>query len=236
MKKLAIITLILLTSCASVVKNPAEFSELKPQAIDALEQEYVIGAGDNVALKFFYAPELNDIITVRPDGKISLPFVHDIKAAGKTPEQLAGIISKKLAHHLEQPEVSVSINDFASQKVFVIGEVNKPGAFQLTQREDLLQVLGEAGWVTPASRNEEIVIIRKNPEGKKSVYHANINQILSGEDIEQDVLVLAGDVIFVPPSNPVEFDRWIDRNVKGALPFNTNAGYYIQSTSGTIIK
>ena len=160
MNKLILITLIILTSCGSAVKKPAEFSELKPEINDILEQEYIIGAGDNLELKFFYAPELNNIITVRPDGKISLPFIHDIKAAGKTPEQLSEIISKKLARHLEQPEVSVSINDFASQKVFVIGEVSKAGAIQLTQRE-VIRLFGFRVPTAPAALNSRDVITRR---------------------------------------------------------------------------
>jgi polysaccharide export outer membrane protein len=127
--------------------------------------------------------------------------------------------------------MSVSVSSFGSQRVYVGGEVIKPGPVQLQGQASLTQILGEAGWLTPLASNQEIVILRHGKNNKESVYHINSGKIISGEDTGQDVAVLAGDVILVPPSGVVDFDRWMDQNVRLAMPFNMNAGYIYSNTS-----
>lgn len=227
----------ILSACTTVVKKPAPFSQLEPVTSDTIEAPYLIGAGDEIELKFFFVPELNNVVRVRPDGNISVMFIQDVKAAGKTPVELANTIRKKLAGHVTQPDMVVSINSFGSQRVYVGGEVTKPGPVQLSRRASLTQVLGEAGWLTPLASNDEVIIIRRGNGGRESVYHVDSGKIISGEDTGQDVMVLAGDVVLVPPSGSVDFDRWMDHNVRQALPFGTSASYvYTNTYSSEIIK
>ncbi|MEI7669056.1 MAG: polysaccharide biosynthesis/export family protein [Pseudomonadota bacterium] len=233
---IALIFSAFLFSCSSVVTKPSNISELNLGNFDN-SQPYYIGIGDELDIKFFFVPRLDDTVTVRPDGKISVMFAQDVQAEGKTPEELADILRKKLARHLKQPDILVSVSSFASRKVYVGGEVQKPGTVQLINNYSLMQVLGEAGFITPFASKDEIIILRRNDEGKEKVYHVNLANIVSGEDTNQDVKVKPGDVILVPPSNPVAFDRWMDQNVKQALPFSLGASYiYSNQRSSGILK
>lgn len=228
--------LVLLSSCShehDVVKKPAPFTELNPVPMDITATPYHIGAGDKLELKFFFMPDLNETVQVRPDGRISVMFIGDVRAAGRTPEQLEKIIRKRLQHHVKQTDMIVSVSSFGSQRVYVGGEVIHPGPVQLQGRSDLTQVLGEAGWLTPLASQQEIVILRRGKDNKESVYHVSSGKIISGEDTGQDVLVQAGDVILVPPSGSVDFDRWMDQNVRLALPFNMGASYIYSNTSNS---
>jgi protein involved in polysaccharide export with SLBB domain len=214
-----------LASCSSpVVTHPAPSSDLY-SGFPAHDEPYVINPGDELDLKFFFVPDLNTVALVRPDGKISVMFAGDITAAGNTPLQLHSIIEKKLSAHMKQPDMMVSVKTMGSQKVYVGGEVLKAGVIQLSGHSSLMQVLNEAGWLTPSASKEEIIILRRTDGGREKIYHVNTAKIMSGEDPAQNVRVLAGDVILVPPSAPVEFDRWMDRNVRSALPFGMGASY-----------
>jgi len=211
----------LLAACGSSVVRPAPIAHLGLDIRDITAAPYVIGAGDEIEIKFFFTPELNEVVQVRPDGKISMMFAQDIKAAGKTPEQLARYITRKLAPHIKQSDLVVIMHGFGSQKAYVGGEVAKPGAVQLLGRETVLQVLSEAGWTTPAAHRDEIVLVRRAEEGEEEVYILNIGKMMTGEDMTQNVIVQAGDLILVPPSGAVVFDRWVDRNIRQAIPLPT---------------
>ena len=231
-----LLLLVTLGACSPAVTKPSAFAELKPGNYNNFAEEYRIGAGDELEIQFFFVPDLDDVVQVRPDGRISLMFVRDVMAAGKTPQELTEFLQHKLKRHVKQPDLVVTVKSFASQKVYVGGEVNKPGAVMLTAKASILQVLGEAGWVTPAANSEEIIIIRRD-SAKEAVYHINMAQIISGEDVIQDISVQAGDVILVPPSGAIAVDRWVDRNIKNALPFNLGASYiYTNNHANGIIK
>jgi polysaccharide export outer membrane protein len=162
-------------------------------------------------------------LQVRPDGKISVMFAPDVDAVGKTPEELAAVLKQRLASHLNQLDLVVVMKSFASQKVFVGGEVAKPGMIQLIGGETLLQVLSEAGWVTPFGRTHEVVLLRRGADGNEAAYVLDVTKIVSGEDTTHNVIVQAGDQILVPPSEVTSFDRWIDQYIREALPLNTSA-------------
>jgi polysaccharide export outer membrane protein len=226
---------LVLLGCSPVVTHPSPFKKLESDTPDAAAAPYYIGAGDEMEIKFFSTPELNEKVQVRPDGKISIMFAQDIKAAGKTPEALAALIRKKVSAHVRHPDLVVIMRSFASQKIYIGGEVTKPGPVQLTGRETLMQALNDAGWITPAARRDEVVLVRRGGDGKEAMYSLNISKMISGEDMSQNIIIQAGDLILVPPSDPVAFDRWIDRNIRQALPFSTSASavYTNQYQSGS---
>jgi protein involved in polysaccharide export with SLBB domain len=226
-----------MSACGAVnVSDPAPLDNIKAGSAGSVPTAYKIGAGDEIELKFFFAPDLNDRMTVRPDGKISVLFAQDVQAAGSTPEELSDRIRKLLSSHVKQPEVTVVVRTMASQKVFVGGEVAKPGPVQLTQSENILQVLDEAGWVTPFAGRSEVTLIRHDASGKESAYVIDIDDLTSGDDMSQNVTVMAGDVIVVPPSNAVAADRWVDQYIRQVLPFSTNAGAYYQLNNIGLLK
>jgi len=213
-----------LCGCAPVVVHPAPIQKITPPVTSTSAPAYRIGAGDEIEIKFFSTPELDTVVPVRPDGMISMMFAQDVPAAGKTPEELVAVLKKKLAPHVKQPDMAVIMHSFASQKIYVEGEVVKPGPVQLSGRETLLQALGDAGWLSPSAKRDEVVLVRRGEDNKEAVYHIDVSKMVSGEDLSQNVMMQAGDLILVPPSDATSFDRWIDKNIRQALPFSTNAG------------
>lgn len=206
-----------------VVTAPGDSLALTEESAQVMQEDYKIGAGDEIELKFYFTPEMNDKFTVRPDGYITVMFAGDIKAAGRTTRQLSKQLRKKLTKHIKQLEFAINVRSFNSQRAYVGGEVAKPGAIALAGHPTLLQVLDEAGWVTPAGRMNEIVLIRRNPNGDEEVYPLNISKIMSGEDVSQNVVVKAGDTILVPPLEAVDVDRWVDRNIRLVTPLPVGA-------------
>lgn len=230
----ALFGLVMLTACESkVVTKPGNFTKLQKEAKMATTTNYKIGLGDELEIKFFFTPELNDRVTVQPDGNISIMFADDIKAAGKTTKQLSKEIKKRLAPHVKQLDLSVSLRSLGSQKVYIGGEVERAGSYPITGDQTVLQVLNEAGWVAPTGRQHEVVLIRRNAQGVEEVYPLNISEVISGEDMQENPIVMAGDTIIVPPYGAVDGNRWMDRNITKMLPFNMNASAAVTRNVGS---
>lgn len=220
-----------LSGCAGqVVRDPAPHSFLS--ADTSVPTNYEIGPGDEIELRFYYNPDLNDRLTVRPDGKVSVGFVQDVQAAGRTPAALSQEIRTLLAPHLRQPDVVVAVRSFGSQRVFVGGEVQRPGPVMLVGRMSILQTLAEAGWVRDTARKEEVVLVRRDPAGGRKIFAIDVEKALSGEDLSQDVMLRPDDMLFVPPSAIANFDRWVDQHIRQALFFSTNAGFAVTRNIG----
>jgi polysaccharide export outer membrane protein len=217
-----------LGGCAPTVVDPAPLDPIKTTIIAPQPSEsYKIGAGDELELKFTYAPDLNDRMIVRPDGKISVLFLQDVQAGGRTPSELAKYLKKALAPHVRQPDVVVIVRTVSSQRVYVGGEVARPGPVQLIAgNENVLQVLDEAGWLTPFAGRDQVELVRRWEDGSQTVYSIDVRKLMTGEDMSQNVDVQAGDIVLVPPSGAVEVDRWVDQNIRQALPFSSTVGAY----------
>lgn len=218
------------TAVASSAANMSALQQQqleRPAATAVQPYAYRIGTGDEIEVKFFFTPELNDRLTVRPDGKISVMFAQDVQAAGLTTEELAISLKEKLAPHVKQLDLVVIVRNFASQKAYVGGEVAKPGPVQLSAHENLLQVINNAGWVTPLASRDKVLLIRRGPDGRDAIYPLNFRKILSGEDTSHNITLIAGDMVLVPPSGIVEMDRWVDQNIRQMIPIN--AGVFVNS-------
>lgn len=214
-----------MSACSKPVINAARPQELGLSATEKVIMPYRIGFGDELAINFFFAPELNDVVQVRPDGRISLMFVQDVLAVGKTPAELGAEIRETISTHLKQSDVSIVVRSFASQKAYVGGEVFKPGSVPLIGTQNVLQILAEAGWITPAGRRDMVVLVRRGVDGKPGVYPIDVDKITTGEDLSQNVYVNAGDMILVPPSDITEFNRWVDQYIRQALPVTGSVVY-----------
>ncbi|NIT01074.1 MAG: sugar transporter, partial [Candidatus Latescibacteria bacterium] len=116
-----------------MVKKPTRLSDPAARPPPLTEQEYVIQPGDQLDIKFYYNSELNEQVTVRPDGRISLQLANETAAAGKTPAELTQLLTEKYSRDLKKPEITVIVRSFSALKVFVGGEVNRPGILDLTR-------------------------------------------------------------------------------------------------------
>ena len=159
------------------------------------DPDYRIGPQDVVRIDVWKEPEITSTIPVRPDGKISLPLLNDVQAAGLTAMQLAGNIRNGLAKYLNNPQVTVTITQINSKRVFVTGEVVRSGALQLLPGMTILEALSTCGGFTQFAREKSIYILRSE-NGKQVKIPYDYKSVLKGKI--DDVVLQAGDVIVVP--------------------------------------
>jgi protein involved in polysaccharide export with SLBB domain len=217
---------LVLSACAPLPMHYAPLSEIA-QPPEMEKTDYRLGYGDEIEIKFFFTPELNERVIVRPDGKISIMFAQNIQAEGLTADELAANVRVLYAPRIKQIDLVVIVRGFASQRAYVGGEVAKPGAVLLTRNETVLQALSDAGWMTPSAKSQTVVIVRRDAAlGKEKIYLVNVEELERGVNMAQNVAVKSGDVVLVPPSNVVSADRWVDQNIRQLLPFSTSAGFF----------
>lgn len=158
---------------------------------------YVIGPEDVLDVTVWKEPEVSRVVPVRPDGRISLPLVDDIQAAGLTPEQLAATVAEKLRKYVNEPKVTVIVTVINSQRVFVVGEVLRAGAFPLLPGMTVLQALASAGGFTTFANVKKIHIVRLR-DRKHIELEFNYRDVLRGDKPEQNIILEPGDTIVVP--------------------------------------
>jgi polysaccharide export outer membrane protein len=160
--------------------------------------DYVIGPEDMLQITVWKNESLSRAIAVRPDGKISLPLLHDVQAAGLTPMQLQEKLAIALGEFMPNPEVSVSVTDVRSYRVSVLGEVQKPGVLQLKSDTTVLEALALAGGFRDFASPGKIMIIRKNGDGQTRKIPFNYNRVVKDNRGEGNVTLKSGDVVVVP--------------------------------------
>jgi protein involved in polysaccharide export with SLBB domain len=181
--------------------------------------------GDQLDIKFFYNPELNEQVIVRPDGCISLQLVQKVKAVGLTPEELAEFLTEKYAAELKQPEITVIVRSFGAQKVYVDGEVAKPGMLSLLGFMTVLQAISQAGGLKETARMSEVIIIRHGSDSQPFAFPVNVRKVIDGTDIRQDIPLKPFDIVYVPRSPIVNINVWVDQYIRKNIPFYTSFGY-----------
>ncbi len=164
-------------------------------AAPAIDQDYRIGPQDVVQIDVWKEPEITRTIPVRPDGKISLPLLNDVQAAGLTAMQLAGNIREGLTKFLNSPQVTVTVTQINSRRVFVTGEVGRSGALPLLPGMTALQALSSSGGFSQFAKIKGIYILR-NENGKQVRIPYNYKAVLKGT--QEDIILQPGDVIVVP--------------------------------------
>ena len=162
--------------------------------------EYLIGPEDVLEVSVWKNAELSKVVIVRPDGMISLPLTGDIKAAGFTPNQLRTTITGKLKEYMETAVVSVIVQQVNSFRVFILGEVVKPGVYTLKSKTTLLQAIAIAGGFNQFASRNKIVIIREKIEDSAKTEKINIrfDDIVYSKDEGKNFILMPGDTIFIP--------------------------------------
>lgn len=162
------------------------------------DHSFVIGNDDRLNINVWKEPELSRTIPVRLDGKISLPLVGDVQAAGRTPQQLEEDITGKLRNYIAEPEVSVIVEQINSEKFNILGQVVKPGSYSLALANTVLDAIAAAGGTSDFAKQKSIYILRPNPHGGRTRIAFNYKDVLKGKHPEENILVQAGDTIVVP--------------------------------------
>jgi polysaccharide export outer membrane protein len=185
--------LLVIAVAASVSAQGSAPSEPKSATEDP---KYVIGPDDQLNVNVWKEQELSGPVPVRPDGKISLPLLNDVQAAGLTPMQLAADITEKLKKFVSEPQVTVTVTNIQSKRVFMVGQL-KAGAFPLLPDMTVLQALSAAGCCSEFAKTTKIYVLR-NENGKQVKYPFNFKEALKGNHSEQNILLKPGDTIVVP--------------------------------------
>lgn len=166
----------------------------QPPPTDA---EYKIGAQDVLNVDVWKEPEITRTVPVRPDGKITLPLLNDVQAAGLTPMELAHTIRDGLKKYLTDPQVSVTVQQINSQRVYVTGEVVRPGAFPLLPNMTVLEALTSSGGFTQFAKTKNVYVLRM-VDGKQSKLPFNYKAVVNGKKSADNIQLQPGDTIVVP--------------------------------------
>ena len=158
--------------------------------------EYVIGADDTLHIAVWKEPDLSATLPVRPDGKISLPLLNDVPAAGLTPMQLAASITEKLKKYIADPRVTVVVTAMNSRRIFVTGEVTHSGAMPLLPSMTVLQALSSAGFTQFA--NVKGVYLLRTENGRQVKLPFNYKEVVKRNHPEQNIMLKPGDTVVVP--------------------------------------
>jgi len=184
-----------------VIPAGAQEDEGKKQPTDAQvatdDPNYVIGPQDMLDISVWKEPELSRNVPVRPDGKITLPLLNDVQAAGLTPGQLAAAITEGLKKFETAPQVTVIVATIKSQRFYILGEAGHPGAYDLLPNMTVLQAISSGGGFTLYAKRTKIYVLRQE-NGKQVKYPFNYKEVLAGKNSEQNIILKAGDTIVVP--------------------------------------
>jgi polysaccharide biosynthesis/export protein len=185
-------------SFAAAQNNPSAGDETNPTVSPATAvPAYVIGPEDVIDINVWKEPDMTRNVPVRPDGKISLPLTNDVLAAGSTPQQLASTVTEKLRKFLTEPQVTVIVTQINSQRVFVVGEVLRAGAFPLIPGMTVLQALASAGGFTAFADVKKVHVMRL-VNGKHFELPFNYREVLKGDNPDQNIKLEPSDTVVVP--------------------------------------
>ena len=167
-------------------------------------EDYIIGPEDVLEITVWRNADLSKVVTVRPDGKVSLPLIGDVEAVGKSAGQLAELIATRLKEYMENPQVSIVVQQVNSYAIYVMGEITKPGKFPLKSKTTLLQAITLAGGFTSNAARNKLVVFRFGEKGQKDIkIKASYDDIILKDNSAQNIELKPGDTIVVPSETMV---------------------------------
>ena len=162
-----------------------------------IPRNYVIGTDDLLAVVYWRDKEMSTDARVRPDGRISLPLINEVMAAGLTPEELQKKITEESKRFMEDASITVVVREILSLRVFITGEVNKPGPYPITSTTTVMQLISMAGGLREYANAKNIMIMRKEGE-KQTSFKFNYKEVAAGKNLKQNVDLKPGDTVVVP--------------------------------------
>jgi len=200
----AIVLLAFAASAASQdVRQSDLLSTVTPAAgapvpvVAAVPSDYVIGADDVLSVIYWREKDMSADVTVRPDGKVALPLLNDLQAAGLTPEAFRDRVIEAARRFVEDPNPTVMVKEINSRRVFITGQVEKPGPYPLNNTMTVLQLISTAGGLKEFARGKNISVIRFE-DGQQVVHGFNYQEALSRKNLERNITLRPGDTVLVP--------------------------------------
>jgi protein involved in polysaccharide export with SLBB domain len=195
----------------------AQIAALMPPTSPAPGPEYRIQLGDELHVRFLYQPDMNEQVPVRPDGRISLASTGEIEVVGKTPREVEAEVVEKSSAHLRDPEVTVVVTKLGEQRVYVGGEVTRPGYVALRPDMTPLQAVLQTGGFTRRAKLDSVMLMTPQPDGKFSAARLDMEQVVAA-GVPERVRLHPNDVVYVPPTWIANMDDVVDQWVRGLIP------------------
>ena len=189
---------------------------------------YRVGRGDELNFKFVYTPELNTVATVRSDGRLTLPLIGELSVVGLTLKDLTEKIETSLSARVRRPEVAINVQGaITSQRVFIGGEVARPGVQPLVGPLTVVQAVMAAEGLKDSAQAREVIVLRGDAQGERSAIKLDLAAVMAGQAGAQDILLAPYDVVIVPRSGIANVGLWVDQYIRKVLPVNLGFSYTI---------
>jgi protein involved in polysaccharide export with SLBB domain len=216
-------SLLLLVIFLTTIPTTIESREENRQTYSLSEAipEYRLGFGDVIEVKFFHNPRFNEIITVRPDGRISMERIGEIFVTGMTALQLDKLITDKYSIFVQEPEVTVFVREFAGYQVYVLGQVNSPGGYTIQRDMTMLQAVAMAGGAMDGAKMQSVMLLRRGEDGEVKAFKVDLKNPVNGSEgkvIEDDLYVQALDIVYVPKTFFASANTFMTQVWGGFLP------------------
>ena len=164
----------------------------------AVDDSFVIGAGDVLAINVWKEPEISHAVPVRSDGKVSLPLVGEMQASGQTPRQLQAALKEKLQTYISDPDVTVIVQEVKSQRFNILGQVVRPGSYLLANTTTVLDAIAVAGGFRDFAKKKSIYVLRTKVDGSQARIGFNYNDVIKGKDPAQNIRLEPKDTLVIP--------------------------------------
>ncbi len=232
-KNVGLLLLVLLLCSCSVVgpKKPVPLAiqgmpDAPAPSLASASPTYAIHAGDELEIKFFYNKDLNETVTVRPDGRISLQLVQEVQAASLSTGELASILENRYASFLKDPEISVIVRAFDSRRIYIDGEVERPGMINMGGSMTIMQAIASVGGLQNSARAEEVLVVRRNSLKKPFVLKIDLKAAMDGTDLTQNIALQSYDIIYVSKSAIANVNTFVDLYIRKNIPIGLGYGFY----------
>ena len=212
---------------AACTAGPASAPPLAPM-VPQEAAAYRVQVGDQLAIRLFLTPELNEDVTVRPDGRITTQLVEAVPAAGRTPEAIAATLREGYGNELRDPRITVEVKSYAPARVYVAGEVVSPG--EITSGgppPTLLQAVVRAGGVRLSGNTARVLIVRRGDGNRPAVFSTHYADALSGRDPSADVALQPYDIVIVPKTGVAEVYAWVNQHIQQFVPVSWGFSYNV---------
>ncbi len=203
--------------------------------LEPRSDEFRLSSGDVIQVRFFYNPELDDTIQIRPDGMISMPLVGELDIHDLTITEARERLEDLYRTIVKQPSVTIQVREYAAQKVYVGGQVLRPGVIPLKSELTVLDAIMEAGGNKLTGSDSSVVLIRKGESGEPVRYKLSLKS-KDGQPPMANISLRPFDVVLVPETRIARMDRWVDQHVRQLIPVVLTAGFtYLQTSNPVII-
>jgi protein involved in polysaccharide export with SLBB domain len=214
----------MLAGCAGTPLSSPDTGALPEPTSRPAQTEYIIQPGDTLTLRFYYHPDHDQEVVVRQDGKLLLPLVGEVQAAGLTPARLAEVVADLYSKNLRDPKVAVAVKASPQKGIFVGGEVGKPGLVPYRQGMTVVQAIMEAGGPKDTARVDQVVFLQRIREDQYQASKIDLVKVLANGQTDADPALGPSDVIFVPKSTIAKMNLFVQQYILGLLPVRPGIG------------